>query len=197
MPDGFSNTEQASLAVKAKCDFRRDTLSELYARYRDELVAFVRQRVGSGPPEPEDVAQEAFASYAAISCQKAIDNPRAFLYRTAANYVVDHHRHTAVQARHLAQEQYVREILGEAGGLSPEIVLLDKERFAIVMATVRKMPRQRRRYFLLNRFRGLSYAQIARQCFVSESGVRRHVLRAIRDCDEAIERAGRLESEER
>lgn len=65
-----------------------DALAGLYERYRRELVAFVRMKVG-GPPEPEDVAQQAFVNYAALDDPAAVRNPRAFLYRTAANIVTN------------------------------------------------------------------------------------------------------------
>ena len=162
-----------------------DVLADLYRRYRRELVAFVRTKVGGGPPEPEDVAQQAFINYAALDDPAAVRNPRAFLYRTATNIVINHHRRTVVVRRHAAQEAS-EDIDRDRDDLCPESVLLNREQLTIVEQAVRGLPVRRRRYLLLNRLDGLSYAEIARREGVSEGVVRKQVAKAIREIDAAV-----------
>ena len=161
-------------------------LNDFYRRYCRELIAFVRAKVGAGPPEPEDVTQQAFLQYAALDEPDRIRNPRAFLYRTATNIVVNHRRRDVVIRRHVQSEMRDYEIFGERDGLNPEIVLLNKEQFAAVAVAVRKMPRRRRRFLLLHRIEGLTYAEIARRAGLSGAVVRKQVALAVRECASAL-----------
>jgi RNA polymerase sigma factor (sigma-70 family) len=63
--------------------------------------------------------------------------------------------------------------------LSPENVLLQAERFRIVAQALERMPLKRRRLVLLNRFEGLSYAQIGEQFGMSAENVRKHIERTL------------------
>src|SRR5688572_3251372 len=83
---------------------RRQQLSDLYRVHWKGLCGYVRAQFGPGPPEPEDVAQTAFIRFAAAD-PAHIENPRAFLYATARNLVIDHHRHAQ---RASAHEQVAR-----------------------------------------------------------------------------------------
>ena len=161
-------------------------LRDLYENYREELVVFIRGKVGGGPPEAEDVTQQAFANYAALKEPQSIKNPRAFLYRTANNILINHLRHNGYSRAHIASERHQNEIFGDCDELSPEIVLLEKERFAVVLSAVKRMKRRRRRFLLLHRLQGLSYCEIARRVGVSEATVRREVEAAVNLCAEAL-----------
>ena len=165
---------------------RQGTLQDLYRHHWRELVAFIRQQVGAGPPEPEDVAQQSFTNFAALEAPEQVDNPRAFLYRTAANLITDYHRSAAHRRQHVAETLNLEKNAQTHDELSPEIVLLDRERFGRVIQAVRALPRRQRRFLLLHRVEGLSYTQIARRNGVSISTVRREVEAAAGACREAV-----------
>lgn len=165
---------------------RSAELNDLYRRYRRELIAFVRTKVGAGPPEPDDVMQQVFLQYALLDEPERIENPSAFLYRTATNIVINYRRRDVVIRRHFQTEVRDNEIFGERDGLNPEIVLLNKEQFAAVAVAVRKMPRRRRRFLLLHRIEGLTYAEIARRAGLSGAVVRKQVALAVRECASAL-----------
>jgi len=52
------------------------------------------------------------------------------------------------------------------------------------------MPVKRRRMLVLNRFDGLTYAEISRQSGLSQSAVKKHVMKALTDFNKALKRAG-------
>jgi RNA polymerase sigma factor (sigma-70 family) len=164
---------------------RRQQLSDLYRVHWKGLCGYVRAQFGPGPPEPEDVAQTAFIRFAAAD-PAHIENPRAFLYATARHLVIDHHRQAQratahQQAAQSAAEDHVYE-------LSPENVLLQAERFRILAQALERMPLKRRRLVLLNRFEGLSYAQIGEQFGMSAENVRKHIERTLAECLRALGR---------
>ncbi len=74
----------------------RARLKQLYERYWSDLCRHIRATFGAGPPDPQDVAQSAFARFLSIDDRQAVENPRAFLYTTARNIALDvtrHHKH--------------------------------------------------------------------------------------------------------
>ena len=67
----------------------RAWLDVLYRRHWTDLCAWLRRRYGDGPPEPEDVAAEAFAKLAAKSDIAQVRDARAYLFTTAARCAID------------------------------------------------------------------------------------------------------------
>ena len=161
-------------------------LGALYEAHFRELSVFARRKVGDGPPEPEDIVQHAFARIAAHRAPETIENKRAFLYRTVANYISTCRRNVATHRRHTQQAGDTQEIFGESDGLSPERVLLNKEDILRAQEAIRKLPRQQRQLLLLNRVEGISYAALARRYKVSEPTIRRRVLAAVNEVAKAV-----------
>lgn len=170
---------------------RRDAgMDVLYARHWGELCHYIKKHFGQGPPDPEDVAQDAFIRFAAIENREAIDNPRAYLFRTAHNALVDEHRRLALHRGNPADI----DARTASDDLTPERVLLGQERLEILTRSLRAMPAARRRSFLLNRLQGLSCAAIARMTGYSESAVKKHIDVALRHLEAALSEAERMRS---
>lgn len=160
-------------------------MSSLYGSHCKELIAYVRSKFGGGPPEPEDVAQQAFVNFATVAPEQVL-NPRAFLYRTAINIVLNHRKRERIGRRFLQPMPEVEELLQARDEISPEKRVQAAEHYALVEAAIRAMPQPRRSYLLLNRVEGLSYAEIARRAGLSESVIRKHVALAVRECGKQL-----------
>jgi RNA polymerase sigma-70 factor (ECF subfamily) len=161
-----------------------------YRQYFNEVCRYVRRHFGAGPPEPEEVAQAAFAKLAGAQIDTPIANPRAFLYRCAHNIVADHRRRTGVR---LAVHEDMHRAAQEEGlsDFSPERVLLGKERLTLLEHILAGMPSTRRRIFLLVRAEGLTVQEVAKQFGMSERAIYRHISRAVLECEAAFEAAER------
>ena len=184
MTDALAQRLVHLLAASAPVDReRRQQLSDLYLVHWKGLCGYVRSQFGPGPPEPEDVAQSAFIRFAAAD-PTHIENPRAFLYATARHLVIDHHRQAQRASAHEQAAQSAAE--DQVYELSPENVLLQAERFRILAQALERMPLKRRRLVLLNRFEGLSYAQIGEQFGMSAENVRKHIERTLAECLRAL-----------
>ena len=165
---------------------RRDAgMDVLYARHWSELCHYIKKHFGQGPPDPEDVAQDAFVRFAAIENREAIDNPRAYLFRTAHNALVDEHRRLALHRGNPADI----DVRAASDDRTPERVLVGQERLQTLARSLRAMPAARRRSFLLNRLQGLSCAAIARMTGYSESAVKKHIDVTLRDLEAALSEA--------
>ncbi len=165
------------------------SLPELYLRHRKELVAFVRRKFGAGPPDPEDVAQQAFANFVALPAGSVVHNPRAFLYRTAHNIAINYCRREQVGRQFFEPAPAAGEIRQARDDFDPEIVQIGRQEYSLVEEAIRAMPVRRRQFLLLNRIEGLSIAEIARQAGLSESAVRKHIVLAVQQCGAVLLRA--------
>ena len=168
-------------------------LGELYGCYRAELLALVRRALGRGPPEPEDIVHQTFVNFFAQRADvRSVDklaNPRAYLYRIAHNLAINAGKRERVRRKYLESSPDPKEIQDGRPDWDPEVVLQDRQRYALVKAAIRALPRRRRLYLLMNRVEGLSYAEIGRRMNLSESVIRKQVARAVSECVAALRAA--------
>jgi RNA polymerase sigma factor (sigma-70 family) len=166
------------------------TIDALYTRHWSELCNYVKKTFGAGPPEPEDVVQQAFVSLAAVADLQAVQNVRAYLYRTAHNIVVDERRRAS--SRNEAVIALFPQLQQKSDDLTPESVLMAKERLAVLKDAIRALPEERRRSFIFNRLHGLSCAEIARRTGYSDSAVKKHIALAMDALEAALTAAERI-----
>ncbi|WP_269454774.1 RNA polymerase sigma factor, partial [Methylomonas koyamae] len=73
-----------------------DDIADLMHKHRRELLRFLAQRIRC-TDAAQDIFQETFIRYAGYGGKDRIDNPRAFIFRIAANLATDylrsHQRH--------------------------------------------------------------------------------------------------------
>jgi RNA polymerase sigma factor (sigma-70 family) len=175
-------------------DGGRALIDQVYRRHWAELCRYARRAFGAGPPEPEEVAQAAFARFAGLDRPDEIANPRAFLYQCARNVVLDQRRRDGVRAR-ADREVQVLSAWDDPVVLDAERVLSGKERLQIVEAAIRVMEAKRRRVLVMHAIHGLSYCEIARREGLSPTRVTQLVASAVAECDRALRLAERSESE--
>ena len=133
-----------------------DRLDSLFRRYAAWLDGRLRSRLG--PDEAADMVQETYLRIAPYDGE-SIRHPKAFLLRVALNLVRDDRRRQARRAR-LLDEQPAAE--AEAASQLDQILLKQ-----IVLT----MPSLYRDIFVLNRFGGMTYPEIARARGISVKGV--------------------------
>jgi RNA polymerase sigma factor (sigma-70 family) len=171
---------------RAVDDRERARLKHLYERYWSDLCRHIRATFGAGPPDPQDVAQSAFARYLSIDDQQAVENPRAFLYTTARNIALDitrHHKHANRHSLSVAQDEGAHTI----DEFSPERIALAQERAAALSKVIESLPKRQRQALLLHRLHDLSYSEIAERIGSSKSDVRRQIVRALETIEAALE----------
>ena len=162
-------------------------LAALYRRHWAELCAYARRTFGLGPPDPEDIAQAAFARFAALPANAEVANPRAFLFRTAHNIGVDAHRTRARGAAAALDPQ----LHADGRDFSPEDVLVSREELARLEAAIAALKPRQRTALLLHRLDELSFAEIGRRMGVSPSGARKLVEQGFAAAMAAMRRASR------
>lgn len=162
--------------------------------FETRLRAYVRQRVAPG--EVDDVVGGILLRLVRHSKElAAADNATAWMYRVAANAIVDHHRRRSAEAR------VMKQVGTEAGELSaePEPHQRASAELAKCMAPlVRSLPEPYREALLLTEIGGLSQIEAGRRLGISSSGMRSRVQRGraklkaalLRCCEVELDRRG-------
>lgn len=165
-------------------------LIAIYREHSATLCRYLNRKYGAGPPEPEDVMHEAFSRLAALPDETVaiIENPRAFLYRTAENLLNSERRKRAVRSAHATETKYLEQTSSEC---TPERVILAKDQLDIAEVVLRGMPDMRRRCFLMHRFDDLSFSEIGRRLGMTPNGAKGHVMRAMAEIVGALEPSDR------
>ncbi|WP_335944510.1 sigma-70 family RNA polymerase sigma factor [Pseudomonas sp. G166] len=146
--------------------------------YYRELVCFLNARLGNRQAA-EDVVHDAYVRVLERASDTPIEQPRAFLYRTALNLVIDgHRRNTLRQVESLdvldSEERFFTP--------SPQTSLDHGQRLDMLQRALAELPPLCRESFLLRKLEGLSHPQIAERLGISRALVEKHIVNAMKHC---------------
>lgn len=150
---------------------------------RAELVAYLRRR-GPSLDDAEDVVQDAFARFHRAGHDVADADARPLLFAISKNLLKDRWkagaRRPAPAGR--ADSADLQDAWDAAASDAPsqEREAIGREDLAAAAAVIRALPPRCRDAFLLHRFEGLTYRQIADRLGVSVSMVEKHLADALR-----------------
>lgn len=153
----------------------------LFQQYYDELVRHLTAKLRSRD-QAQDIAQETFLRVLAQDSSVPIEQPRAFLYKTAFNLTVDLFRRQQRRAEEpLDAESAYPAFITPA---EQETVVSAKEQVRLLYDALMELPPRCRHVFLLHKFKDRSHAEIAAQLGISISMVEKHILKATSFCRE-------------
>ena len=109
---------------------------------------------------------------------------RALLYRVAANVVIDRHRQA--QSHHVDDHCALDAPNLPAAELQPERVHAGQQNLVLIKTAIRDLPPRCREAFLLHRFEGLSYREIAQRFGTSVRTVENQIAHALAVCRRAV-----------
>lgn len=177
---------RANSSASLRVDTALESLHTIYLQHKPELCAYLVKKLRYSPGEAEDVVQGAFEKMLAMSPQQfqAIRNVRAFLYKSAYNAALDQQRHAGVGQRFVDEQS--SQPAAHVDRLDPYRRVLGGQQLQVLLAALKRMPEKRRKLIVMNRFDGLSCAEIARRVNLSETVVRKHLTRALAECQHAL-----------
>jgi RNA polymerase sigma-70 factor (ECF subfamily) len=170
------------------------------AHYYQELLNYFARAVRSRD-RASDLVHEAYTRVLALEQSgQVVEQPRALLYRTARNLLIDQHRRQAVRAPHTANDaadgpqgdEPLPDVadLPAPAALGPEAQAASAQGMAALLATIDALPLRCRQAFILHKFDGLPQAEVAARMGISRKMVEQHIQRAMlacRQCREALE----------
>lgn len=150
------------------------TLTELLIRERPALLRLVQRILGTDGGA-EDVIQSIWFKARSVDGGQSISNPRAYLYRLAANLATDHGRERTRRSRLLADHY----LWGPDEVLSTEEQAMAQDELQRVLEAAEHLPEPTRTIFRLNRLQGMTQVEVARCQGVSVTTVENHVRSAL------------------
>ena len=141
-------------------------LQAAFSRIRAALV-----RRGRSVQDAEDLVQEAWVRLACYERDQVVDEPEAFLMRTALNLSIDAHRAHVIHGEELALDEVV--LVDTTPGT--EAVVLARERLSHCVGRLNEKTRE---IFLSYRGDGMAYQEIAGRHGLSISTVEKHIAKA-------------------
>ena len=138
----------------------------------------------------EDALQETFLRMLRYREVREPGEIRALLYRVAASVVADRHRHA--RSQHADQHCAIEDEEIVSADPQPDRVLAGQQQLALIKQAIAALPPRCRQAFLLHRFEGLSYREIARRTGTSERTVENQIAHALAVCRRVVgEQRGR------
>lgn len=162
-----------------------DSVSVIYHKTIGPLTAMLKSKLGNGPPDPEDIAQQAYQKLLERSSLSDIKNIEAYLWRTATNLIYDFGRGKSVRSRY---DYELEQLFFPPDGADPgpERVFKAREQIKLLQKTLLAMPEKRRRIFLLHRIDGMTITAAGHELGITESAARKHITKAMIDLDECL-----------
>ena len=158
------------------------TIKALDARFRGPLMSFFLRRIGNRA-ECEDLTQEVFTRLVSAPTLAEVQNVEAFVFRVAANLLLDRQRH-AKRWQFCGDPTQDRVFIDEitryyVENREPERVLSGKETLASVLTTLRGLGDRTCNMFILFRLENMKQRDIASLYGISPSTVEKHIAKAV------------------
>lgn len=160
-------------------------LDAAYVKYFPKLKAALLKSFGAGPPEPDDIIQQAFQNLLERRDGSDINDIHAFLWRTARNLTLQAKRKSVVRSKYDFEiEQLYFPLTG--GDSTPESILSARDEIKVINQVLDHMPPKRRRAFILHKIEGLTVSEVARRLKIARSPAQKHVNKAMQDIAVAL-----------
>jgi RNA polymerase sigma-70 factor (ECF subfamily) len=158
--------------------------NELFNEYYQRIVRFAMSYVRD-LDVAEDFASEAFAAFWENRTTLSEEtNSKAYILTIVKNKCMNHLKHEQIRLKAEREinnhsEWVLTTNLNTLEACDPNFIFSDEIQH-ILNETLEKMPQKTRQIFILNRFNGLSYHEIAQKMDVSQKTIEFHISKALR-----------------
>lgn len=148
---------------------------EVFLRFEQDIKRFLLQRLECAALA-EDIYQS-LLERALRQPELELENPKAYLFRAAANAVNDYYRAQSSRERYSNEVQQNQDLLIDTQ--SPERVVAATQMISVIENALGELPQLTQKIFYLYRLEGLTQQAIAQQLGISRSTVERHLAKAV------------------
>ncbi|WP_166422390.1 sigma-70 family RNA polymerase sigma factor [Paraglaciecola sp. 20A4] len=135
------------------------SIDTLFRAHWRDVCRLLHKCYGSGPPEPEDVAQEAFSRFAQMSNTADVQDPKAYIIKIAINITLKSIGRICKTRAFIAEQLPLNEELFDE--ICPETILQGEQRIAAIQKGTERLSDKQRDVLMRARIKGQTYAQIS------------------------------------
>ncbi len=158
-------------------------LNDIIQKHDTALRRFLSRRLESREVVDE-IIQEVYIKIARTCNHEELKYPKAFIFKVASNLVIDHLRANRVRKSKMHLSLLDRELACTKP--SPEQALQSRQAFELIEGVLERLKPDRRRIFVLHRFKGLTYDQIASKIGISRDKVKHNISAVLVLCREEL-----------
>ena len=165
-------------------EMQQTLVVEFYRQQHQALINFLQSKLGS-TQEAYDVAQETYERLLNNDKTALINNPKAFVFRMASNLAIDRIRQRKIRGDDEVGDFDAADLVSPI--LPPDEQIEIELTVAMVRMFIAELPPKCRSAFLYYKFEERDYSEIAGMLGVSESMIRKYVIRAVVYCRERLD----------
>lgn len=154
-------------------------IEHAFQKYNESLVRYLSVRLRS-LRDAEEVAQEAYVRLLKLDEPDTISHLQAYLFKIASNIAIDRMRRQNRRPHHLPLDGIRDGVPAPASRV--DRIVDAQQQISLIRDIVAELPPKCRKAFLLYKFESWSYREIAETMNLTESMIRKYVLRAIVYC---------------
>lgn len=150
----------------------------------DALHSFASKRVGSA--DAADLVQEAYLRFLQMQDNQTVREPRAFLFRIVANLGIDLWRKEKHRGQWSVPDADLDFDAFAGSQATPETEVHQTDQVERLLAVLEELPEEQRFAFVLNKFEGMTQAEIGKQFGVPEKTIQRRIAAVVAHCAEHL-----------
>ena len=163
---------------------RTSLLINIVTKYNGALFNYFRKSTRD-PCDAEDLTQEVYCKLARLEDEQTLAKTESYLFKIASNVLRDKNRRDRVRARDKSVP--FEDALGKDLSPSPEQIIDGREQYRYFLLALEGLSPRSQEVFVLSRFEGLTYTQIATRCGISVHTVKKHMMKAMAGLKAALE----------
>lgn len=173
--------------------FDAEDLIPIYVSMRHELERFLLARLGDAAAA-QDVYQGIFLRLKSATLKDRVGNPRALLYKIAANAAADYRR--GQRRGQVRDHQWLDSTTYKVGPdavadtASADDAIDAKRRLGKVLQALNDLSPKCRRTFIMHKLEGLSHLEVAARLGVSRKAVEKHMATALKHLVKVLRSGG-------
>jgi RNA polymerase sigma-70 factor (ECF subfamily) len=157
------------------------TILEAYLENEVALKRYLRRFIRSREAA-DDLAQEAFLRAFAAESGRAIETPKAFLFKVAKNLALNELARQSSAAIEPLGDFEGQEVLEDSSQAAVDDVVDSRERIRLLARAIAALPPQCAKVFILRKMQGMSQKEIAVRLNISVRTVENHVAVGLSRC---------------
>jgi RNA polymerase sigma-70 factor (ECF subfamily) len=160
-----------------------DWLAKLASRHNAQLRSYL-SRFTSSKADIDDWMQEALLRVFAASKVNRLDDPPAYLFRTARNVALKRLGHRRV--KQLAASRVEQMTVSRLQSRPMHQALQQDKDLGELFQALAELPKRCREVFILCKLDGCKYSEAAERMGISINTVEKHMVKALRHCRDAL-----------